>query len=200
MPEGPEIETGELQEKIHEAHEGHGHEESGPTWIKLVALSTAILAVFAAIGALKAGDLVNESMFKQLKASDTWNEYQADKQKGHEYQLALNGLLDQGVKPSAAVPKSPHGGLKLPDRAAQYQDQIQKEVTKTGDLAKSADADTKEAEAMLGKHQLFAKSVALIQVAIALGAVAALTKIKPVWLFGLLVGLTGIVFFALGFR
>lgn len=200
MPEGPEIETTELQEKIHEAREGHGHEESGPDWIKFVALSTAILAVFAAVGALKAGDLVNESMFKQLKASDTWNEYQADKQKGHEYQLALNGLLDQGASPSAVVPKDTRRRLSASDRASQYADQIQKENSKIGDLSKSADEDTKEAEKMLGQHQLFAKSVALIQVAIALGAVAALTKIKPVWLFGLLVGLTGIGFFILGFR
>ena len=200
MPEGPEVETTELQDKIHEAHEGHHAEESAPVWIKYVALSTAILAVFAAIGALNAGDLVNEAMFRQLKSSDTWNEYQADKQKGHQYQVALNGLLDRGVKPSQTVPKDANVGLDPADRAALYLSQVQKESGKTVMLAKSAGADAKEAEKMLHQHRFFAQSVALIQVAIALGAVSALTKIRLVWIFGLLIGITGIFYFVLGFR
>ena len=50
MPEGPEVETEKLHEAIHEAME-----KEGGSFLKQIALSTAILAALAAIAALKAG-------------------------------------------------------------------------------------------------------------------------------------------------
>lgn len=52
---------------------------------------------------------------------------------------------------------------------------------------------------MLHLHHSFAYAVALIQVAIALSAVAALTRIKTIWGISMVAGLIGIVFFAQGF-
>jgi hypothetical protein len=49
----------------------------------------------------------------------------------------------------------------------------------------------------LHQHHRFADSVALFQVAIALGAVAALTRMRLVWFGSLLVGLIGAVLFLL---
>ena len=40
-------------------------------------------------------------------------------------------------------------------------------------------------------HHFFAQSVALLQVSIALGAVAALTRRKPVWIASILLGFAG---------
>ena len=57
MPEGPEIETDKLHEAIHEELE---HE--GGSFLKRIALTTAILAAFAAVAALKAGATVNEAL------------------------------------------------------------------------------------------------------------------------------------------
>jgi len=51
----------------------------------------------------------------------------------------------------------------------------------------------------MGSHERFATSVAFIQVAIALGAISALTKIKAVWLMSILIGIAGIAAFAAGF-
>jgi hypothetical protein len=48
---------------------------------------------------------------------------------------------------------------------------------------------------MIERHHRFAWSVALIQVAIAL---AALTRIRSVWLLSLLIGLVGIFYFVEG--
>src|SRR5881409_3168411 len=52
-------------------------EHSGATWISWVALSTAILAVLAAIAGLLSGRHVNEAMMNQIEASDQWSYYQA---------------------------------------------------------------------------------------------------------------------------
>src|SRR5881227_507877 len=79
MPEGPEVETETLMEKIHEEVE---HE--GGALLKRIALSTALFAALAAIAALKAGATVNEALVLkteatrlQAEASDQWAYYQA---------------------------------------------------------------------------------------------------------------------------
>src|SRR5437762_5698886 len=55
----------------------HSAEHSGETWISWVALSTAILAVLAAIAGLLSGKHANEAMMSQIQASDQWGYYQA---------------------------------------------------------------------------------------------------------------------------
>ena len=52
-----------------------------------------------------------------------------------------------------------------------------------------------EADHLLHRHHRFADSVALFQVAIALGAVAALTRIKLVWYGSIALGLSGAALF-----
>ena len=52
---------------------------------------------------------------------------------------------------------------------------------------------------LLARHHRFAQAVALFQVAIALGAVAALTSLRLVWVGSLLIGAVGLVLFALPF-
>jgi len=67
-----EVPTEQLQEQLNERTR-----ESQEKWILMVALTAAILAVFAAINALLAGHYANEAMIEQLKASDQWAYYQA---------------------------------------------------------------------------------------------------------------------------
>src|SRR5438046_1184977 len=101
MPEEVEIETKELQETIDELREEREErhaEERKTAWTRWISLTTALLAVFAAIGALQSGALVNGAMLDQLRASDTWNEYQASRLKEHLYTLEANAFLDRGVK------------------------------------------------------------------------------------------------------
>ena len=53
------------------------------------------------------------------------------------------------------------------------------------------DEKSQEADHLLHRHHRFADSVALFQVAIALGAVAALARFRLIWLLSMLVGLVG---------
>src|SRR5256886_9293112 len=61
-----------LHEEIH-----HRAEHGGEKWISWVALSTAILAVLAAIAGLLSGKHANEAMMSQIEASDQWGYYPA---------------------------------------------------------------------------------------------------------------------------
>ena len=56
------------------------------------------------------------------------------------------------------------------------------------------DAKSEEADHLLHRHHGFAKSLAIFQVAIALGAVAALTRNRLVWFGSLLLGVAGAFF------
>src|ERR1035438_4063002 len=79
MPEGPEVETEKLHEAIQEEME-----KEGSGFLKRIALTTAVLAAFAAVAALNAGGTVNEALLLktestrlQAQASDQWSYYQA---------------------------------------------------------------------------------------------------------------------------
>src|SRR5262249_2885995 len=65
-------------------------------------------------------------------------------------------------------------------------------------LERERDAKSKEADLLLEHHHALARAVAMFQVAIALGAVSALTRQRLVWAVSLLLGLAGAVMFAQG--
>src|SRR6266542_3804305 len=70
--EESEVPLEHLHEQVKETAE-----HIGAPWISWVALSTAILAVLAAIAGLLSGRHVNEAMMNQIEASDQWSYYQA---------------------------------------------------------------------------------------------------------------------------
>lgn len=191
MPESPEIEVDKLNEAIHEEME-----KEGGRFLKQIALTTAILAAFAAVAALKAGSTVNEALVLktestrlQAQASDQWAYYQA---KG------LKAAVQEASKTAweALGKEAPH---EFTDKAARYTGE-QVEIKKLAEeLEKSRDEKSTEADLLLHEHHHFANTVALFQVSIALGAIAALSRNRPLWFGSLVVGLTGITLFLLSF-
>ena len=70
-------------EHAHETIEHHAEHSTEP-WIMGVALTAAILAALAAMTALYAEHFATDATLEQIKASDTWNEYQANSIKEKE--------------------------------------------------------------------------------------------------------------------
>jgi hypothetical protein len=188
MPEGPEVETEKLHETIHERLESEGG-----SFLRNLALTTALMAALAAIASLRAGGTVNEALRLetaatrlQAEASDQWAYYQAKGVKGAVAEAARTAWLAAGKEPPEE-----HGAKK--ERYAEEQAQIENQARA---LEKERDAKEHEAEVLMHLHHRFAGSVALLQVAIALGAVAALTRSRVVWLMSIAVGAIGLGFFA----
>jgi hypothetical protein len=189
MPEGPEIETEKLHETIHEELE---HE--GGTFLKRIALTTALFAAVAAIAALKAGATVNEALVLkteatrlQAEASDQWAYYQAKGIKGATAEAARTSWLAIAKEPPAEYSEKQK-------RYAEEQKEIEK---KARELEKKRDEKSAEADHLLHRHHGFANAVALFQVSIALGAVAALTRSRPVWWGSMLLGGAATLLFVL---
>jgi hypothetical protein len=196
MPE-EDLETAELKERIEEGVEKALEEGGGsPGWTLYLSLSTAIIAVFAAIASLESGansnDAIlekNEAVLSESKASDQWAYYQA---KGVKSALAS---MESDVVGAA----NPELSSKMAADAKRYKAE-QEEIEKGArELEKKVEEANARAERFLERHHRFALSVTMFQVAIALSAIAALTRRKPLWWVGLLAGGVGLVMFALGF-
>jgi len=187
MPEGPEVDTDKLHESIQEEVE---HE--GGAFLKRIALTTALLAALAAIASLRAGATVNEALVLkteagrlQAEASDQWAYYQAKGVKA--------AVQEASRTPWLAIAKEPPP--EYAEKQKKYVEEQAEIQAKAKELEKERDARSAEADHLLHRHHGFAHAVAVFQVAIALGAVAALTKSRPVWMGSLVLGAGGLVLF-----
>jgi hypothetical protein len=169
--EEAEVPLEHLHEQVH-----HSAEHSRDTWISWVALSTAILAVLAAIAGLLSGQHANEAMMNQIEASDQWNYYQAKSIKA--------SVLDTKMSLAGAPNESDQTKR---DRYEKEQEEIKSE------------AEHKEAAAKSNfhKHEVFARGVTMFQIAIAVAAISALTKKRKFWIVSLIFGSVGCIFLVL---
>ena len=189
MPEEIEIDTDSLREKIDEEVE-----KRGGSFLRWISLTTALLAALAAIASLKAGATVNEALVLktdatrlQAQASDQWAYYQAKGIKGAVTQSAITTWEAAG---KSAPPR-------LAAESARYlaqQDSISRKAT---ELEHQRDEKSHEAEVLLSQHQIYAPAVALLQIAIALGAIAALTGSRFVWFGSMGLGLLAAILLAI---
>ena len=162
-------------EHLHEhAHETAKH--STERWISGVALSTAILAVLAAIASLLSGENANEAMMNQIEASSQWSYYQAKSIKA--------AVLDAKTAFTGAPNESDQS------KRARYEKE-QEEI--------KAEAEQKQtaAKSYFHKHEVFARGVTMFQIAIAIAAISALTKKRSFWFVSLLFGAAGCAFLVL---
>ncbi len=81
------------------------------------------------------------------------------------------------------------------EKITRYGDEQKEIQQKAQEKERERDEKLKESNHLLHRHHGFAGAVALFQVSIALGAVAALTRIRLVWFGSLLAGGTGILLF-----
>ena len=156
-------------EGLHE-HVQHSAEHSREVWISWVALSTAILAVLAAIAGLLSGKNANEAMMSQIEVSNQWNHYQAKSIKA--------SVLDAKMTLTAEASE------KDKEKAARYEEE-QKEIKAEAEQTQEA------AKTYFHKHEIFARSVTMFQIAIAIAAISALTRKRTFWFVSLVFGLVG---------
>jgi Domain of unknown function (DUF4337) len=192
MPEA-ELETGELKENLDSAlerEEAPGEQEA-LRWLRPLSLTTALIAVMAAIASLLSGAYSNDSLLEkneallfQAKASDQWSFFQA---KGIKGALAAS----QAEVLAAANPAL---SAKLKQDAERYGTE-QVEIQKQAQELEAQEKERNQAsDHYLERHHQLALAVTLFQIAIALGAIAALARRQMLWWVGLLASLVGVAF------
>ncbi len=170
-----EVPTDHLHEAIQEKA------EHGKPWVMVVALSTAVIAVLAAICALLSGHHENEALIDQIKASDQWSYYQA---KGIKYEIN-NAYLKTMAANKLAVTEEEKAKVE------RYKDE-------QTEIKKLADEKVADSEMHLKRHVILSRGVTLFQVAIAIAAISVLTRRKALWFVSLGAGLCGVFFLIQG--
>ena len=162
-------------EHLHE-HVKESAKHTGEAWISWVALSTAILAVLAAIASLLSGEFANEAMMSQIEAASQWSYYQAKSIKSAvvDVKMSLTATPDEQDQSKRA-------------RYEKEQEEIKSEAEHKQAAAKS----------YFHKHEVFARAVTMFQIAIAIAAISALTKKRSFWIVSLVFGAFGCAFLVL---
>ncbi len=184
---GPEPQ--ELQEQVAESvekvreelSEQEARQAQDRLWLNQVGLSTGILSALAAIGAMQGGYLANEGMLAQIRGNDEWALYQARSTKRHldESTIVVLKALGKPVAPSVTAEIA-----KLKQQQQDNQTEARKLEIESGEN--------------LQRHELFARSVAALQIGISLGAVGALLRQRRVWYLGLGIASIGLAFMLMG--
>lgn len=161
-----------------EAHEHSEHAQhashAGDPFISRVAITVAALAVLAAVaGSLetveggKALNATSEAVLMQDRATDTWNEFQADSLKKHVYGIAADT-----------------GGAN----AARYRDTAKEYGDTQRRLSDSAKANEAERDRLLAesarheeRHHWLTGAATLFEIGIALSTVAIITRRSWLW-------------------
>ena len=171
-------------ENIHEQSNEHAHHtlhggehEPKEKWVLYVALTTAVIAVLAAITGLLAGDHADEAMIAQIKSSDQWAFYQAKGIKSDVLATSNNLLLAMG-KP-------------VNDKDAE---KVKENKAEQAKIMEEAKGFAKESEEHAAKHRVLARGITVFQIAIAIGAISIITKRKVLWVISVGFAAIGLFF------
>jgi len=184
MVHNPALEAHEQAE--HAAHAAHD------PFVARVSITVAVLAVLAAVAgsleSVEAGRALgasSEAVLAQDKATDAWNEYQAESLKKHLYGLAADML----------GPKS-----------REYRNTADGEIAKQSKLRvvatkEEADRDRLHAESTKheGRHHWLTGAATLFEIGIAMSTVAIISRKHWLWLGATIFGTLGGVLFAAGY-
>jgi len=116
-------------------------------------------------------------LWKNLKSSDQWAFFQAKSIKASVLATKTSILEAQSQK---LDPKD--------------EEKIKQYAEEQKDIKEKAEELGHEAANHLARHKMLASGVTLLQIAIAIGAISALTKKRPFWFLSLLFGLGGVSF------
>ncbi len=116
-------------------------------------------------------------MMSQIEASDRWSYYQAKSIKA--------AVLDAKISLATSVNEQDK------EKAAKYQGE-------EAEIKGEAERKESEAKTNFHAHEVYARSVTMFQIAIAIAAISALTKRRRFWIVSLLFGAAGAVFLVLG--
>jgi chromosome segregation ATPase len=173
MSEEIEVPLEKIQEDLH--HLAH---EVGNKLMTYCALLSALLAVLAAVCALHAGALSNDAMMEQIRAADSWGYYQAKSLKSSLLEVKIEIMHERA------------------DEFKAKQDKYQDELT---EIKAKAEELEKESREHLARHETMARAVTFFQVAIALTAIAALTRRRNFIFVSGAMGAAGVYFMVMGF-
>lgn len=162
---------------------GEQMKESGEAGLQWVSLAISVLAVLVALVTVLGHRTHTEAILMQSRAADQWNEYQSKKIRQGQMSLAEDLL---SVQPAA-------NSRALKQKLAQYSSHIQKwnsDLAEEQEKATELEAEVRHAERRAACYDL---GEGLLQIAVVLSSITLLTRQRFYVLFGLALGIAGII-------
>ena len=180
-----------LEAHEHAEHAEHAAHAQDP-FISRVSITVAVLAVMAAaagsLETVEGGRAITESsdaVLAQDKATDSWNEYQADSLKRHMYEIASIAGSARSEEYAKEISKDRDAQDKARDKALEAE--------------KDRDTRLKESAAHEERHHWLTGAATLIEIGIALSTMAIITSKRPFWFSAMGLGAAGAVLFAFAY-
>ncbi len=185
---------GKIAEKKDEKDEKK--DEKKEKWLSWVAVTTILFAVCATLSTFKGGGYSTRAVLSQSKAANQWAYYQAKDLKSYLHELDKKALERELIRPGAD--QGVYAEALRADIKA-YGEKIAKYDAQKDEIKKQAEDYERVISEAQAHGQAFGMAVIFLQLAILLSSVAALMKVRNLWLAGLGMGAVGVVFFANGF-
>ncbi len=161
-------------------------------WQGWLALSTAIMAVLAALTTLYMGKYSSRAIMAQGQESDQWAYYQAKSIKGHTYEVNINTLELQYLAQKGLSPEAAAGYQKTLKKYGEELKRYDVEKKEIKDKAEGIAKTKLKAQEMGGD---FAYALIFLQIALMLSSIASLTKRHYLWYIALICNVGWLFFF-----
>jgi hypothetical protein len=176
------IETAETaQDTVLEAVESKEVGEQHPRWHKQVALTTLVMALLAALGALLAGRTANEALLGRTAEIIEMSRLEGDRLSVETLKSKHEILLALGETPDQAEVK----------RIKAFEAEMR-------ELDTEAACEEALALSSASAHQILAIGVTMLSLGITLGGMAIVVERKYLWYVGLVFGALGILTVGIG--
>jgi hypothetical protein len=166
--------------------------EQKEKWTGWLALSTAIMAVLAALTTLYMGKYSSRAIMAQGQESNEWAYYQAKSIKQHSFEMS-NHALGLQLRSQKGLPAEVAADYEK--TLAKYSDEIKRYDAEKKDIKNKAEgiANSKLKAQVMGGN--FAYALIFLQIALMLASISSLTKRKYLWYIALVCNFGWLFFF-----
>jgi len=162
-------------------HESAGHAQHDPSLLP-VSFTMSVLAVLVAMVTVLAHRAHTHSVLAQVRATDSWAEYQAVNTRRHTYEVFDQYIEASNPKDSAAAGKA---GDRFRQQAQQYDDRRQQ-------LRQQAESLETEVQQEESRADRFDFGEALLEMGLVITSITLMTRRRSFWYFGSAVAVAGV--------
>ncbi|MBI5095637.1 MAG: DUF4337 domain-containing protein [Candidatus Hydrogenedentes bacterium] len=163
-------------------------------WTQWVAMTTTVLAVCAAISALRGSSNSTKAQLATTEETNMWSYFQSKSIKQHACELHLDTL-----KLHLAEATNPEVRQYIEKQITVCEADIARYDGEKGEIKTQAESVASQENDFKRHSASFGMAAMLLQIGIMMSSVSALLKKKPMWVVGLGFGVIGLGYMAYGF-
>ena len=162
-------------------------------WMAWVALTTAVMAVLAAITTLYMGKYSSRAILMQGQETNQWGYYQAKSIKSYLYEIQTEFMEMERLEGESKATKV--NSRQFEKVLTRYKDAVKRYDKEKAEIKAKGDELAKQKVVAQDRGGNYGYALIFLQIGLMLSSIAALTKRKVLWYFGMLTALGWVFFF-----